>query len=371
MSRPPDRMFAQELQIIPPKRDIARWLFCLCGFIALIVVVGGTTRLTDSGLSITEWQPVTGVVPPLDQPSWEAEFAKYKQIPEYTRINKGMSLAEFKRIYWWEWLHRLLGRMAGVLFLVPFLYFLWRKRFSARDIPHMLTMFALGGAQGALGWYMVKSGLVDRVDVSQYRLAAHLGMAFFLYGYIFWIALGYLHGSKANRTQITVAGSGSLIWLSKLLCLLVFLQVLLGALVAGLDAGLTYNSWPLMDGRWIPKGLWLETPAYLNLFENITMVQFNHRVMAAIIALVALWSLLAGFRAHVPGRVKASILLTACVVAGQFALGIWTLIAVVPFKLAILHQLGALLLLSVTLIQMRAVRQWRNGRALEPGTAPG
>lgn len=358
------------MRIIQPKRDIARWLFFLCGFIALIVIVGGTTRLTDSGLSITEWQPVTGIVPPLDQASWEAEFEKYRQIPEYQRINKGMSLAEFKRIYWWEWLHRLLGRMAGILFLVPFLYFLWLKRFSVRDMPHMLIMFVLGGAQGALGWYMVKSGLVDRVDVSQYRLAAHLGMAFFLYGYIFWIAMGYLNGSKAGRTQLTVAGSTSLSRLSVLLCLLVFVQVLLGALVAGLDAGLTYNSWPLMDGRWVPKGLWLETPTYLNLFENITMVQFNHRMMAILIAAIALVTLLSGCRSHVPGRVKAAVLLTVCVVAGQFALGVWTLIAVVPIKLAILHQLGALVLLSFTLIQLRAVRQWRNGRTLTAGMSP-
>lgn len=367
MARRAGQIFAPEMRINPPKRDIARWLFFLCGFIALIVVVGGTTRMTDSGLSITEWKPVTGVLPPLDQGAWDAEFEKYRQIPEYQRINKGMSLAEFKRIYWWEWLHRLLGRMAGILFLVPFLYFLWLKRFSVRDMPHLLTMFVLGGAQGALGWYMVKSGLVDRVDVSQYRLAAHLGMAFFLYGYIFWIAMGYLNGSKSGRTQLTVAGSGALLWLSGLLCLLVFVQVLLGALVAGLDAGLTYNSWPLMDGRWVPKGLWLETPGYLNLFENITMVQFNHRMMAILIALVALAGLFTGLRAHVPGRIRASVLMTGCAVAGQFVLGVWILIAVVPIGLAILHQLGALLLLSFALIQLRAVRQWRTGRRLLAG----
>jgi len=339
----------------PPgaRRQIAVWLFCLCGFVALVVLVGGMTRLTDSGLSITEWKPVVGLLPPLSQETWQQEFEKYQQIPEYRLVNSDMDLAAFKSIYWWEWGHRFMARMAGLVFLVPFVYFWAAKKLGRKDLPKLLLLFILGGAQGGLGWYMVKSGLSVRVDVSQYRLAAHLGLAFLVYGYSFWMALGFWRGKSAGTTSSYWLRSGIVA-----LCGLIFLQIVLGALVAGLDAGLTYNSWPLMDGRWIPTGLAQLEPLYLNLFENITMVQFNHRWLAAIILVltIILWG---ASRRGDPLWRPLSVMLA--VVLGQFILGVWTLLAVAPIALAAAHQMGALIGFSMALLlahlTLRADRQ--------------
>lgn len=320
---------------LPARRQIAVWLFCLCGFIGLVVLVGGMTRLTDSGLSITEWKPVTGMLPPLSLEAWQQEFAKYQKIPEYRLINRDMDLAAFKSIYWWEWGHRFLARMAGLVFLIPFVYFWATKKINRAELPKFVVLFVLGGAQGALGWYMVKSGLSVRVDVSQYRLAAHLGLAFLVYGYSLWMGLGHWRGQSGGATSPRLLQVGSIA-----LCAMVFLQIMLGALVAGLDAGLTYNSWPLMDGYWIPPGLIRLTPWHLNLFENITLVQFNHRNMAVLVAALtaALW--LAG--RHVP-HLGSALGMVLGMVALQFALGVWTLLAVAPPALAAAHQMGGLI----------------------------
>ncbi len=332
-----------------PHRQIAIWLFCLCGFIALVVLVGGMTRLTDSGLSITEWKPVTGMLPPFSPEAWQQEFTKYQQIPEYKLIKSDMTLAAFKSIYWWEWGHRLLARMAGLVFLTPFVYFWAAKKLGRAELPKFVLLFVLGGAQGALGWYMVKSGLSVRVDVSQYRLAAHLGLAFLVYGYSLWMGLGYWRGQSGGAASPGWLRAGSVA-----LCAMVFLQILLGALVAGLDAGLTYNSWPLMDGYWAPPGLTQLSPLYLNLFENITLVQFDHRTAAALIVTLtaALWW---GGRHATNMRSALSIMLG--IVALQFSLGVWTLLEVAPLGLAVAHQMGALISFSTALWLAHSV--WR------------
>lgn len=325
----------------PARRQIALWLFCLCGFVALVVLVGGMTRLTDSGLSITEWKPVTGMLPPLSLETWQQEFEKYQQIPEYRLINSDMDLTAFKTIFWWEWAHRFLARMAGLVFLIPFIYFWRTKKISCAELPKFMLLFVLGGAQGALGWYMVKSGLSVRVDVSQYRLAAHLGLAFLVYGYSFWMGLGFWRGKTGGYASSRGLHAGIVA-----LCGLIFLQIMLGALVAGLDAGLTYNDWPLMDGRWIPSGLTQRDPLYLNVFENIIMVQFNHRWLAAgiLVLAVTLWG---ASRRGDPLWRPLSMMLG--VVLGQFTLGVWTLLAVAPVALAAAHQMGALISFSTAL----------------------
>ncbi|MEQ1889669.1 MAG: COX15/CtaA family protein [Alphaproteobacteria bacterium] len=323
------------------RRQIAIWLFCLCGFLALVVLVGGMTRLTDSGLSITEWKPVTGILPPLSAQAWESEFSKYQVIPEYRLINSDMTLDAFKAIFWWEWAHRLLARLAGLVFLIPFVYFWVTKKLASFELPKFMLLFVLGGAQGVLGWYMVKSGLSQRVDVSQYRLAAHLGLAFLVYGYSLWMGMDYWRLPAGRRTSPRWLKAGSVA-----LCSAVFAQILMGALVAGLDAGLTYNSWPLMEGHWLPPGMGQVNPLYLNPFENITLVQFNHRWAAAVIFILslALWT---SGRHDRQFQTPLGVMLG--IVSVQFILGIAALLAVVPLALAAAHQMGALLTFSAAL----------------------
>ena len=261
--------------IAPPHRVVQIWLYAVCATILLMVIVGGATRLTDSGLSITEWKPIHGAIPPLGAAQWAVEFDKYRQIPEYRHINRGMSLDEFKTIYWWEWGHRQLGRFIGLFYAIPLAIF-WLTGALDRRLKWLLGIgLLLGGVQGFIGWWMVSSGLVDRVDVSQYRLAVHLGLALAILAYLFTIARS-LYPLDRERPFVPRAVSN----LSVVTVGLIFTQILLGALVAGLDAGLTYNTWPLMDGKWIPNGLATLSPAWLNFFENITMVQFQHRAMA-------------------------------------------------------------------------------------------
>lgn len=323
-------------------RAIAIWLLVVAGLVFAMVIVGGATRLTDSGLSITEWKPVTGAIPPLSEEAWQAELDKYRQIPEYQLQNRGMSLEDFKAIYYWEWGHRLLGRLIGVAFFVPFLFFLLTRKVERSRVPRLVGLFALGGMQGALGWFMVMSGLTERLDVSQYRLAAHLGVAFVIYAALLWTALDYLRGTwGVTKAEAPGFGRGVIA-----LTALIYLQIILGAFVAGLDAGFIYNTWPLMDGSLIPSGLFHETPWISNFFENRLTVQFQHRMVAYLVAIAttALWFF--GRRAQVGTRVaKASNMLLAMVLL-QVALGIWTLLAVVPLPLGLIHQGGAVLTLS-------------------------
>ncbi len=319
------------------------WLACLGFLVAAMIVVGGATRLTDSGLSITEWQLITGFVPPLNDAQWQEAFAKYQKIPEFTLINPDMTLAGFKLIYWWEWAHRFLGRIVGIVFAVPYLVFLFGRRIGSALNRRLLLILALGGLQGALGWYMVSSGLVDRVDVSQYRLAAHLGLAFLILAGIAWTLLSV---SKPRSDQtVGRGGKGAL-----LLTGLIFGQILLGALVAGTDAGFSHNSWPLMAGKWVPDDLFIMEPWWLNLFENVRTVQFNHRIVAYILVVAVCWHAVNMLRANSKST-DTSIMLAGLVLL-QAGIGIWTLVQVVPLSLGLLHQGMAILVLLAAVIHL-------------------
>jgi cytochrome c oxidase assembly protein subunit 15 len=339
-------------------RNVARvrtWLYVVAALVFLMVSIGGATRLTGSGLSITEWQPIMGTVPPLTEADWQQAFAKYREIPQYHHVNRGMSLEAFKFIYWWEWTHRFLGRLIGVAFLAPFLLFL-----VAGHIPRALTgglvgLFALGALQGAVGWYMVSSGLAARIDVSQYRLALHLGLAILILGALLWVALSL--GETSERpaapwsAQAHAAGA---------ILALLFLQILLGGLVAGLKAGAGYNTWPLMDGRLIPDGLGVMQPWYLNLFENAMTVQFNHRVVAYVLTAAVVWHAWS-LRRETRGGTSAAVLAGA--VLAQAVAGIWTLLAQVPIALGLAHQAGAAAVFAVAVWHLHVLRQPQPRRA--------
>lgn len=311
------------------------WLYTIAALIVAMVIVGGATRLTGSGLSITEWKPIMGTIPPLTDADWQDAFRKYQEIPQYKLINRGMSLEEFKGIFWWEWSHRFLGRFIGVAFLLPFLLFWARGAIPRPLLPKLAGIFVLGGLQGALGWYMVASGLADRVSVSQYRLAAHLGLAVVVLAAVLWVAfgLGRRRESSGQGRELGLALLG-----------LVYLQILAGALVAGLHAGMGYNTWPLMDGALVPNGLGVMQPWWLNAFENALTVQFDHRMLAYVIAAVALVNVVIAGQAE---RGGAIVLLLA--VLAQAALGIFTLLMQVQLGLALAHQAGAILVFALTL----------------------
>lgn len=315
-------------------RAVAIWLFCIAGLVALMVVIGGLTRLTESGLSMVEWKPVTGWLPPLSEAAWIAEFEKYKQFPEYQKVNIGMTLDGFREIFWLEYIHRLLGRIIGLAFALPMLWFWLRGRIPAGMKPHLVAMFLLGGAQGAMGWFMVKSGLVDHPDVSHYRLTAHLGLAFLIFAYLLWGGLSLVRQGRM------LAARGGLV---AVLTALVFIQILSGGLVAGMNAGLAHNTWPLMDGAFIPDGLLIMQPAWVNVFENAMTVQFQHRMLAYLVAILAVVAALS-----LKGRAATGLrhgLLT--VVALQVLLGIMTLLHHVPISLGTLHQAGAVAVLGI------------------------
>jgi heme a synthase len=318
------------------RRAIAWWLFGVAALVFIMVVVGGLTRLTESGLSITEWKPVTGAIPPMSEEHWQEEFDLYRQIPQYQLINKGMSLSEFKTIYWWEWSHRFLGRLIGVAFLVPFLWFALTGRIERAMVPRLLFLFVLGGAQGALGWWMVMSGLTERTEVSQYRLAAHLGLATLIYGALIWTALDMFHGRSTRFLSGLSKAALALI-------VLVFAQTILGAFVAGIRAGLIYNTWPLMAGAFIPDGLMRIEPLWHNFFENHLTVQFQHRMAAYLLLVLAAWHAWSARKSE--GAAGANLLVAA--VVAQAALGIWTVLWVVPIPLGAAHQAGAMIVFGI------------------------
>jgi cytochrome c oxidase assembly protein subunit 15 len=336
---------------------VRAWLFSAAALVFAMVVVGGATRLTDSGLSITEWQPILGVVPPLREADWQDAFAKYKETPEYKRVNQGMSLDAFKVIYWWEWAHRALGRLIGLVFALPFLWFWVRGRLQPGLTPKLLGVLVLGGLQGFIGWYMVQSGLVERVDVSQYRLALHLTMAIVIFGWLLWLALGLTDRSKPVRLRTVSRNQQNL---ALVLLALLLVQIALGAFVAGTKAGLTYNTWPLMNGQLIPDGLGTIEPWYLNVFENVTTVQFTHRTGAYILVALVLWHAWSLARAADDGRLVLSSALLALAVVAQAALGIWMLVTArgaIPIGLGLAHQAGAVVIFGTAVWhQHRMVR---------------
>ncbi len=335
----------------PAPRLVGAWLWCVAALVFAMVLVGGATRLTQSGLSIVEWQPVTGTVPPLNDADWRAAFDQYKPIPQYQQLNRGMSLDEFKTIYWWEWSHRLLGRLIGVVFLVPFLWFLWRGWVDRRLALALSGIFGLGAVQGAVGWWMVASGLTERVSVSQYRLAFHLTLACTIYAALVWTADRMLSGVRPQPSRRLAVSAAALV-------VLVLAQIYLGALVAGLHAGLIYNTWPLIDGSVVPRSadLFFIAPAWRNFFENALTVQFDHRMVAYAIVVLALLH----FVDVVQTAHARSLALTAgflCIaVIVQAAIGIITLLQSAPLDLALAHQAMALVVLTAaTLHAARAV----------------
>jgi cytochrome c oxidase assembly protein subunit 15 len=324
-------------------RQVASWLL-LCAVVILgMIVLGGVTRLTNSGLSMVEWKPLMGIVPPLSEQAWQETFDKYRLFPEYQKVNRGMSLEDFKSIFMFEYLHRVLGRLIGLLFFLPLVYFAVRGRIRQGLLPKLILLFFLGGCQGLLGWYMVKSGLVDNPRVSQYRLTAHLGLAVAIYAYMLWLAFDLLFRGRA------VTGPGPFAGTSRLLVGLVYLMILSGGLVAGIRAGFAYSTWPLMGDTFIPRGLYGGTPAWLDMFEDITTVQFNHRMFAYLLVVVIGVFATLVYRSGVGGRARLAVnfLLAALVV--QVVLGISTLLLHVPVALAAAHQLGAMLLLTASL----------------------
>ncbi len=323
-------------------RFIRLWIGCLAALVFAMVVVGGATRLTQSGLSIVEWKPVTGVVPPLSQADWQAEFEKYQTIPQYERVNRGMSLEEFKTIFWWEWSHRLLGRLIAAAFALPFLWFLWRGFIDRRLAGALAGIFVLGAVQGAVGWWMVASGLTERVAVSQYRLAFHLTLACLIYAALVRTGDRVAAGQRIATPRRIGLGATALL-------VLVFVQIYLGALVAGLHAGLIYNTWPLIDGSLVPKpsSLLFDRPTWRNFFENPLTVQFDHRMVAYALVALALLHLADVFRTSESRRLRTGAALVAGAVCAQAAIGIITLVAAAPIALAMLHQAMALVVLTV------------------------
>ncbi|HRH64897.1 MAG TPA: COX15/CtaA family protein [Bacteroidia bacterium] len=327
------------------KRRIAIWLFTGCFLIFSMVVIGGITRLTGSGLSITEWNVIMGAIPPLNESEWQDAFEKYQQIPQFQKVNSHFELSDFKSIFLWEYLHRLVGRLIGIVFLIPFLWFVFTRQMDRATIRKSLFLFALGALQGFLGWFMVKSGLTERTSVSHIRLAIHLMAAFITFGFTFWYALELVYPSAKKNVQ----GSGKIL---KVIFVLLLIQIVYGAFVAGMHAGKIYNTWPLMDGQFIPSGILSGSSVAENLINNQVMVQFLHRVFAIIIlGLVAvLWNSLRKKTLTVLQRRGLNFILLFVVV--QFLLGIFTLLSGAEITLASLHQIGAFLLFSATIFLM-------------------
>ena len=332
---------------------MAAWLFVCCALVFAMVVIGGVTRLTHSGLSITEWQPIVGTLPPLSDSAWSEAFTKYQATPEYRDVNHGMTLAEFKGIFWWEYFHRLLGRGIGVAFLVPYLWFLMRGRIPPGYAKPLAGIFVLGGLQGALGWFMVASGLVNDPHVSQFRLTAHLGVAFLIYAAMLWTGLSLAFGDRAD---LRLPGVRPARRLAFGIAALVFVMVLSGGFVAGIRAGFAYNTFPLMQGRWVPPEIMMLSPWWKNFFWNMATVQFDHRLIAWLLAfsIPLTWWRVRGSQAPQRAMRGADALLVGLAI--QVSLGIATLINVVPVPLAAMHQAGALIVFTLALNVAHSLR---------------
>lgn len=339
------------------RRALAIWLLVCTGFVVAMVLVGGWTRLTRSGLSMVEWEPLTGFIPPLSEEAWQQEFENYKQYPEYKLVHSHFELEDFKSIFWFEFSHRVLGRLTGLAFGIPFLWFLARRAVNGPLARRLAGLFALGGLQGLIGWWMVASGLVDRPDVSAVRLAIHLGMAFLLFAALLWTALDLLRVDARPLPRPPLGRAGALLWA------FVFCTAISGALVAGLDGGFTYNTFPLMGDSLVPPGLLAMSPAWLNPFENPVTAQFNHRVLAISLVVAVLGFRLALRRAGLGGEARRAADLLVALVLVQAALGIATLLSVVWLPLASAHQVGAVALLGACTWLNHALRRPRDHAA--------
>lgn len=332
-------------------RSVGIWLLSVCAMIFAMALIGAITRLTGSGLSIMEWAPISGALPPMSEAEWQRLFDLYRTIPQYEQINRGMSLEEFRTIFWWEWVHRQWGRLIGLVFLAGFLWLWLRGKLRSGLAPHLAALFALGGLQAFMGWFMVESGFSERTSVSQYRLALHLGLALTIYAYAFALATALI----APKAEIS-AKSGKLragLWgfLG-----LVSLTILAGAFVAGLSAGLSYNTFPLMDGRIVPAGYGFHAPWIVNWFENPAAVQFNHRLLGVVSVSAALGLWIYGRSLNLAPAARRALDWLALGAVAQFGLGVATLLAVVPVSLATLHQGGAIVLLSLAIWALQRLR---------------
>ena len=346
-------------------RIVRFWLLAVAGLIFVMVLVGGATRVTESGLAIVEWQPVTGMLPPLSRSDWQREFEKYQAIPQYRLLNRGMSLEEFKTIYWWEWTHRLLGRLIGAVFLLPLLFFLWRGWIGRGLRSRLWLIFALGAAQGAIGWWMVASGLAERTEVSLYRLATHLILACILFAVSVWTAQRIVPGAPA-----TVPARGRAAAL--VLLMLVLLQIYFGALLAGLRGGLIYNTWPLIDGVFVPPAsqLFSLEPFWRNWFENILTVQFAHRMTAYALCLLAAAHLADVGRSVGLGPAFTSALALAIGTGAQASLGVLALLHQVPPPLALLHQATAIIVLALAVVHAERLTAARTHAGIRMAALP-
>lgn len=345
----------QQTDRSPHAKLIAGWLLVVAALVFAMVILGGVTRLTNSGLSMVEWKPVTGWLPPLSAEGWLAEFEKYKAFPEYQKINLGMTLSEFQGIYFFEYAHRVLGRTIGLAFFAPFVVFLLLGKIQFSQIPRLLLLFLLGGAQGVMGWIMVKSGLVDQPDVSHYRLTAHLALACLIFAGLIWTALDLLHPKRQPGEGRTAV---SLKW-SRIVFALVFLQILIGGFVAGLNGGLVYNQWPMMGDGFFPIDLFHLSPLYLNFFENHVTVQFVHRMTAYAVLVSVIFLYFSSRKPGIGDRLRDGVFYLTLATLVQVALGIWTLLAVVPVSLGALHQAGGLTVLGLTVYVLHGLNRQR------------
>ncbi len=335
------------------KRQLTTWLSICAFFVLLTVVVGGIVRLTRSGLSIVEWKPIMGVIPPIGQQQWEEAFHLYKQFPEYQTVNKGMTLSDYKFIYWWEFIHRILGRLIGIVFFIPFLIFIWQKKIKGPMIGKYLFVFFLGGLQGLIGWYMVKSGLVRNPSVSHYRLLLHLSLAYFIFCYILWI-IWDMHFTLSVKNRAT-----SFILHIKFFIALLCLQVVYGAFTAGLKAGYFYNTFPLMGGQFIPQGIWNLSPPMLNFLENRVTVQFIHRLLAFCIILYSVFLWIHARKFQLGEYQKIFLYSTIFFVSLQFLIGVLNILYAVPIALGVLHQSLAMFLLSSSTLLLHSCLKTR------------
>lgn len=339
-------------------RLIAYWLFFCAAVIFGMILLGGVTRLTESGLSMVDWKPLMGVIPPISEADWQHMFAKYKQFPEYQKVNMGMSLEAFKSIFMYEYLHRVLGRLIGIIFILPFLYFYVTKRIKKGLTPKLIIMLIGGGFQGLLGWYMVKSGLVDQPDVSQYRLTAHLGAAVLIFGFILWTAFGLVNETSQQPKELRI--------FSYSLSGLIFLMILSGGLVAGTKAGYAYSTWPLMGDSFIPSGLYSMSPLWLSAFEDITTIQFNHRIFAYCIVLLVVLFAIKALKVNIQGAARTGLFVLIGLLILQVTLGISTLIYHVPIPIAAAHQVVAVALLSASLFISHCLSQASDNSDSQP-----